>query len=222
MSLQLRDNLHWCDCGGRAVFLDLKEDRYFCLSHRTNEAFLRLVADGIGADDAERLNVLIALGLLVEKEANGHIISPPSIEYPTRDFVSDRFPKARLIQVLQALASELRLACALRFKPFQKVIEAVRTPRPRRLTEPAGANRLIREIVAASAVAALVTRSHNRCLVRALTVYRMCSRRGLAPQLVLGVIAHPFAAHCWVQLGSAVLVGSYDQARLYTPIFVLE
>jgi hypothetical protein len=36
------------------------------------------------------------------------------------------------------------------------------------------------------------------------------------------VIAHPFAAHCWVQLGDAVLIGGYEQARLYTPILVIE
>jgi hypothetical protein len=44
----------------------------------------------------------------------------------------------------------------------------------------------------------------------------------VAAKLVLGVVAHPFTAHCWVQLGTAVLVGGFEQARLYTPILVVE
>ena len=55
-----------------------------------------------------------------------------------------------------------------------------------------------------------------------LAFHSSCRKRGLETKLVLGVIAHPFTAHCWVQLGTAVLVGGYEQARLYTPILVLE
>jgi hypothetical protein len=77
-------------------------------------------------------------------------------------------------------------------------------------------------MVAASDAAGILTRVHNRCLVRALALHSLCKRKGIGAKLVFGVIAHPFAAHCWVQLGSAVLVGGFEQARLYTPILVLQ
>ena len=80
----------------------------------------------------------------------------------------------------------------------------------------------VEQIAAASAAAAFVTRSHDRCLVRALAVHALCSRTAVRPKLVFGVAAHPFAAHCWVQLGSAVLVGGFEQARLHTPVLVIE
>ena len=44
MPLQLRGNVHWCDSGGRAVFLDVEADRYFCLPAAANER-LRLRLD---------------------------------------------------------------------------------------------------------------------------------------------------------------------------------
>ena len=68
----------------------------------------------------------------------------------------------------------------------------------------------------------LVDERQSRCLVRALAVHRACRKGRVAgSRLVFGVTAHPFAAHCWVQLGNAVLVGGYEQARLFTPILVL-
>ncbi|MGN6847894.1 MAG: lasso peptide biosynthesis B2 protein, partial [Sphingomicrobium sp.] len=83
-------------------------------------------------------------------------------------------------------------------------------------------DRKIRSIVMAARSVSLVTRAHDRCLVRGLAVHAACSAAGVRTSLVLGVIAHPFAAHCWVQLGDAVLVEGYEQARLFTPILVLE
>jgi hypothetical protein len=38
------------------------------------------------------------------------------------------------------------------------------------------------------------------------------------PSLVFGVRMNPFRAHCWVQLGGQVLIGDFEQVRLFTPI----
>ena len=80
----------------------------------------------------------------------------------------------------------------------------------------------MQRLVRAASAAAFLLRSHDRCLVRGLAFHAACRKKGLDSKLVVGVIAHPFTAHCWVQAGSIVLLGGYEQARLYTPILVLE
>lgn len=220
MPLQLRDNLHWCNCQGRIVFLDTEADRYFCLPQSPNDAFLRLAAREVQPGDAERLHMMVDRGMLREGEPDACIRAPPQVEAPTHDF-----PQGKLthpISVLRALALETRIARALRTRHFHQVIEAVRASEPRRRAVPGEPDRAIDRIVSASAAVAFLTGSHDRCLVRALAVQHACRRSGLRPKLVFGVIANPFAAHCWVQLGPAVLVGGYEQARLYTPILAVE
>jgi hypothetical protein len=221
MSFQLRDNLHWCDCRGRAVFLDTKADRYFCLPKAANDAFLQLATCKAQFEDAERLQALLARGLLIEAGAHASIKPPPVIDPPTRDFLEE-VPRARLPSILQVLAWELRAAFVLRTMPFHAVLDGARNSGRRNGTARFEPRRPVEEIVSAVSTASFITRSHDRCLVRALAVYSICRRIGAKPQLVFGVIAHPFAAHCWVQLESAVLVGGFEQARLYTPILVVE
>jgi len=46
-------------------------------------------------------------------------------------------------------------------------------------------------------------------------------RSGIYPRLVFGVRANPFRAHAWVQLEDKVLIGDYEQVRLFTPIAAL-
>ena len=46
---------------------------------------------------------------------------------------------------------------------------------------------------------------------RALAVHAICKRSGIDAKLVFGVIGQPFEAHCWVQRGSTVVVGGFEQ-----------
>ena len=217
-----RDNLHWCNCDGRAVFLDTRADRYFCLPQEANGAFLRMAALSMQSGDVERLQLLVKRGMLIEAGPQASIESAALIEPPTHDFLEEPIQGAEPVSILRAFASELRAGWALRTRPFHQVVEAVRNGRPRNKGIQGNSDRSIQEILSAATAVSFITRSHDRCLVRALAVHSACRSTGLKPKLVFGVIAHPFTAHCWVQLGGAVLVGGYEQARLYTPILVLE
>jgi hypothetical protein len=222
MSLQLRDGLHWCDCQGRAVFLDTRADRYFCLPRASNEAFLRHAARTTREDDQDLLQQLITKRVLVEAGAEVPFRLPPTIEAPTHDLVGETFRSATLGWTLRALAAEFWATRALRTRRFHDVIESARNRGHRARVARGNARSQLEEIAAASAAAAFITRSHDRCLVRALAVHTLCCRTVARPKLVFGVVAHPFAAHCWVQLGTAVLVGGFEQARLHRPVLVIE
>ena len=220
--MHLRSNVHWCDCEGRAVFLDLEADRYFCLSKSANDAFLRLARGRMEPGDGERLEPMIARGVLLDTCADSTIDRPAALERPTCDYPCGSAGEAGVLHLAEALAAELRAVSLLRRKPLRDVL-AIAANRATGIAIPADdRDRMLRTIIASSNAISLVTRRHNRCLARALAVHSLCRKRGIGPKLVLGVTGHPFAAHCWVQLGTAVLVGGFEHVRLYSPILVVE
>lgn len=221
MPLRLRENLHWCECGGRIVFLDVAADRYFGLPATARHAFLTLAAGKARSSDIEHLNILADRGLLVEGQSGQPFQAPAAIDPPVHDILTDPMPRSRLVPILRALVWELRAGWELRTRPFSGVIARTGLPdfdrQDSQASEP-----MARSIASAADTIALVTRSHNRCLVRALAVHAACRSQGIHAKLVVGIIAHPFSAHSWVQWGNRVVVGGFEQARLYTPILVLE
>jgi hypothetical protein len=220
MSWILRDNLYWCDCGGRAVFLDLKADLYFCLPRESNAAFLRVARHEARSRDTELLEPLVRRGLLARTETPARIPPPETVETPQSDFQPGQRAQISLFAMVRTIFSELWTQRLLRRHGFHQAIERVRRIEPGSIT--LSEHRSIQALVSASSASALFLRSHDRCLVRGIALHSACRKRGLATKLVLGVVAHPFTAHCWVQLRSTVLVGGFEQARLYTPILVVE
>lgn len=221
MPLRLRDNLHWCECGGRIVFLDVAADRYFGLPAQARDAFLALAACAAGPKEVERLSMLTTRALLVEVRTTQPFQQPAAIESPTRDLSDESAPRIGVGSIFRALVWECHAAWRLRTRGFSEAIARAGSHRLNR--QRTGHDQEIVQCIAGAANAiAFVTRSHNRCLVRALAVHAACRSKGVRAKLVLGVIAHPFAAHSWVQWGDAVLVGGFEHARLYTPILVIE
>jgi hypothetical protein len=221
MPLQLRNDVHWCDSGGRAVFLDIGNDRYFCLPAAVNAAFLKL-ANGSGRSaDPAQLQPLVERGILIEHGQDVGIRSPPLTDAPDRDVLAGTSRSTGPIAISRQLLSELHAARLLKTRPLSAVLERVArngSTRPWRRDEAA----LLQDIAASANILSYLWRAHDRCLVRAIAVHGVCKKRGIRSKLIFGVIAHPFAAHCWVQLGGAVVVGGFEQARLYSPILVLE
>lgn len=226
MALRLRDNLHWCNCSGRAVFLDLEADRYFCLPGAINDVFLHLVAGKQEIGQPIGLRKLMNSGILVGEWEENRFLLPVTIEAPNCDYDIEPPCRASLLQMACAIAAEARVTWLLRAGSFHQVIERASKQDPgrahRRRRSSLNSEFRLRSIVAAAISCALVTGAHNRCLVRAIALHSRCKNSAIKTKLVFGVVGHPFAAHCWVQRGNCVLVGGFEQARLYTPILVVE
>lgn len=221
MTFRLRDNLYWCNCGGQVVFLDVEADRYFALSDIAGQAFLSVAEDGTQADNETLLGSLISRGLLVDDPDRRGVRPPQAIRAATGDLLLEQHPGAALPDIVRAFASEFRAALLLWRKPLHQVLHALApkpTGMPRRVRN---LDRLVQRIASASIAVSFVLRATDRCLVRALAVQSCCQRLGIESKLVFGVRMRPFGAHCWVQLQQHVLVGDFEQVRLYTPILVL-
>ena len=222
MAYRLRDNLYWCVCGGRVIFLDVDEDRYFCLSRAAEAAFVRLADGEAEAGDREALHALLERGFLIDDPASPGLRSARPLEPARRDMLQQPCPPPGVLDVLGAFAAETRAAWLLRRRPFVQILDGVRKDPAHRRRHPRTVGERLRRIVSASMAVSLVLRASDRCLVRALAVQSTCRRYGIDSMLVFGVRMNPFGAHCWVQLGEMVLVGDYEQVRLFTPIAALR
>jgi hypothetical protein len=220
MSLQLRPDVYWCVCGGRAVFLDTRGDRYFCLPQSDNDAFLRVAASQQLPSDAAQLRSLVESKVLIEIGALQSFRQPPMIKMPTHDVI-EYSRRSISPAMLPMFLAEIRTATELRRRPLHELLTAAREQPLQTRRSSSEPVRATEKIASAAAALSFITGRHDRCLVRALAVHALCKRNGSKANLVFGVIAHPFTAHCWVQLGRAVVVGGYEHARLYTPILVI-
>jgi hypothetical protein len=54
-----------------------------------------------------------------------------------------------------------------------------------------------------------------------IALLEFLDQAGLTAHLVFGVIADPFAAHCWVQTPELILNESVDTAGLFQPILAI-
>lgn len=218
MSLRLRDGVSWCLCAGRAVFLDLNHDRFFCLPPERDAAFQRWVLEeerfAVGM-----LEPLCQCGLLVPDEEVGQPAAPARLVEATRDLADAPGNVAALRDIAGAVFAQHQATRLLRRMSLQAIL-AKSAPAPR--NRPKGeAGARAQRLAAAFATAGMIVRSADRCLPRAIAMREQCHRAGLRPLLAFGVRRDPFAAHCWVQLDDAILIGDLEQVRLFTPILVV-
>lgn len=221
MSLRLRDGVSWCSCAGRTVFLDLERDRYVCLSSAADAAFQRWAEAAEPNPDPAALAPLIKCGLLVSGDRRDGASSPASIVPAARDLALQAAGAAGPTDIVRAALAQYRAVRLLHRQALPRVVAllARRDGVPR--ASPPDAEVRARRLAAAFAAAGMVVRTADRCLPRAIAMRQLCGRAGIHPALVFGVRRDPFAPHCWIQLGDAVLVGDLEQVRLFTPILVV-
>ena len=56
------------------------------------------------------------------------------------------------------------------------------------------------------------------CLFDSLALLRFLASHHVFPDLIFGVIAEPFEAHCWLQNGSVIVNDDLERIAHYTPI----
>jgi hypothetical protein len=204
---------HWCEIGGTFIFLDLSRDRYFMLEQSATDRFSRIAR---GTQDDSDADWLVARGL--------HNLAPtidqsfPEVTAPTSSFLEE--PGRKRASAIDTARAVWALAIARRHVRTFALRKILPNPSRGLLMPPH-----IQQSDARRAVAAFQRARHymsgiDECLSRGVAMHRVLSRKGCEARLVIGVTL-PFAAHCWVQLGSAVLTDPLDVVIPYTPILVV-
>ncbi|MDF0491133.1 lasso peptide biosynthesis B2 protein [Sphingobium sp. H39-3-25] len=217
--LSVRENLHHCFCGGRAIFLDAAAGRYFCLPPAGETAFEAFVR---GAANPEQIDWLRCRNILTIQPAAVTSATPshPNALDTSAPVALPFDANAGLI----ALATVERLSALLILKinGFPRIYRHLaRKRRATRLSGGTGTSSNVDAVVGAFAATDFLFGRTNTCLPRSLAFLSMCNRRGYYPQLVIGVRVNPFTAHCWIQDQSRILTDSVDQVRIFTPILAL-
>lgn len=220
MGYVLRNGLSFCIIDERPVFLDFAFDRYFGLKPATGTTFVQLAGGRFDlASDAAALEPLVERGLLLPIPGGTvpQPCSPPPV--PDASLLDAVGVRPSAFEHLRATAHLARAAMALkrgRLGPYVTRITELKRRGGRR-DEP----RIAATVADAYERLALVTAAHDRCLVRSLAVARHLAAAGVNADLVFGVRLRPFAAHCWVQIGRALVNDRVETVRTFTPIRVV-
>lgn len=219
MPFRLRDGMSWCECSGRAVFLDRDRDRYFVLPEREDRAFRRWASGGEAAGEACQLDRLASAGVITCDAGEISRAAPAAIVQPTRDLAAES-KGAGLLDIVRAVIAQKRAEVQVRRRRLADILASVEAGAGQARAAPGQEARASRIAAGFAAAASLVGKA-ELCLPRALAAYATCRRHGVAASIVFGVRIEPFAAHCWVQHAGAVIVGDLEETRLFTPILVL-
>ena len=220
MGFILNHGISFCITSGRAIFLDVPHDRYFCLAKPAERAFLNIL-DNVQVDVPDiELEALMGRDIL-RRVPNDHSPVPcPSLPEPCSSLLDREAPVFSPWQVAMALVELARTSSLLRRRGFAAALAAVAKVKATS-TRSADPDRAATTVAASFAHASLVASAQDKCLARSMAVGRRLFRIGGQADLVLGVRLQPFRAHCWVQAGDVVVNDRPDVVRDFTPILIL-
>ncbi len=205
---------HWCQVGETYIFLDLARDRYFTLEPSAAARFSSIV-HGTGTQEAGDREWLTSRGL--------HNLAPPvdrsrpEAFAPTWSFIEARgLERASAIDTSRAICALAIARRHVRKLPLTQILADISRVAP---LPPPGQRSAARQATAAFQRARHYFSGIDECLSRGVAMRRVLAGKGCEARLVIGVTL-PFAAHCWVQLGSAVLTDPLDVVTPYTPILI--
>ena len=219
MSFELRAGVTYCSCGGRFIFLDLQADRYFALTRETEHAFARLVeGEPLNPANAKAIERLVTGGLIVTSRDGRRIEPSVSPSNPRSSLVREpgEFSRKALAHALARLTLS---GWSSRILPLH---ERVARLKQRKASVPSCHEPdAVAGTARAFAFAALIASPLNQCLPRSFAIAHALIDKKVRPDLIFGVRAQPFGAHCWVQVGRLLVNESLDEVRNFTPILAV-
>lgn len=213
MTPALRPGLFFRQFENIILFFDLSRDRYFMLSGSRAQCFERFVA---GSGRAEDIEALQSEGLISSADCRP-VLKNHQVLSATQSLVDGSLPQASVRATIASLTAQISARRDLRRYELDYVIGGLHSDFPGAMSadpdDCAG-------LAAAFLRAARYLPAADQCLARGIAMKRLLFTRGRASILVFGVTM-PFAAHCWVQVGDAVLTDPLDIVLRYQPIFAI-
>lgn len=201
------------------VFLDLRNDAYFCLAGAAGDLRIESGARGLSFQGPALREELCAHGLATIAEHAPQIDARLWPGPTTRSLMPPSTPPIEVADVADILAGTWDVFRRYRRRSLPELIAVVRAG----TVSPA-------DVVLTPELEAEVARFHRwvlyapvsgKCLLRAFLLLRTLHRAGLDALWVFGVSTWPFQAHCWLQVGDTVLDDTFERVGAYTPILVV-
>lgn len=223
MTLILAPGLSFCDAPGGRIFLDLVQDRYFCLGPAADAAFSAMVGSGKPDDEQRaRLAALEQAGILVDDPFGAcprPCRQPPLLASPLDEDDLVRPSAARVLGTVWAIR---RAKLSLRWTSLATVCGRITALKERHAQDlRRGRPDELARIAAAVAASGRVVDTLDQCLPCSIAVMRQCLAANIAAQLSIGVKLHPFGAHAWVAADGIVLTDRLELVRPFTPLLII-
>lgn len=217
--VQLQSYVSFAFVEDRAVFLDLRRDRYFVLDGVAAIAFDAVCREAGHALDAETAARLVATGLFMTAAKPAELI-PVNVLSAERELPAGSaksFPPIDLIEI-GWLVRQMR--CALVSQPIEKLIEGCRRT-SHQCSARASTDKVVTLAKQFRRVRAWVPITPS-CLQDSFALHRWLGRRRVSADLIIGVKLNPFAAHCWLQLDRMVLNDAPERVAAFSPILTVR
>lgn len=217
---EIREDLSFCRIDGRPIFLDMRNDRYFCLSDELEIAFDAYTRHAESSRDVARLfehNILTDTPpSSVTRRHSIATASRSALEPPAAD-------NPKYVHLLpEVLLTVCWVQLQLKTRRLHTILQDSMARRP--ASSPSRHRNNERRLLAC-ANAFLRTRKllpvNTCCLLDSISLVKFLARRHLSANIVFGVTNDPFTAHCWVQSGDVVLNDAVGNIRAYSIIQVL-
>lgn len=214
LSLHVRPGLHFCRFESEYVFLDLPAGRYFLIEGALSRAFARFLEQCSSGDERALLldqQLICSAGGVPD----GTMFLPPAV---TTSVIDQPLPDAPWLDTLRAIVAQRRARSDIGLYPVFDIARQLGG----RLGDHSAESQQDTHIRIAAAFqrARRYALATDRCLERGIAMRRTLARASCDARLVFGVTL-PFAAHCWVQTGGAVLTDPLDVVLRYKPILAV-
>lgn len=210
---RLRSDLTACVASGRLILLDESADRYFALS--LDQAVP--VLDWLRARDGRAAPE--ALGRLFNEVQEDQLsnCAETTVRFPPPAPNADARAQFSIVTIVSVGIAVTRTWLTLRSSRLCSILNRHRKIRQSR---PDKCRIELRQQSLAFAAARRWWPIKSSCLLDSLAADRWLGSPGNA-QLVFGVSAEPFEAHCWLQTECDVLTDSYDRVSSFEPILAI-
>jgi len=218
MTLRLASGVHAVQVGSDLVFLNPRQDAYFCLP--LEPGAVDLAGDWLDAHLPGLADALCASGLAAPaSDAAQPASGPPPVPARTaRRLIEDqigaidRRPRARHLRALAIAALAARRG---RDRAIPDLVDFDARPAE---AEPSA--RLLADLTVYRRLTPWLPLD-GLCLFRSHMLLRYLNALGHGARWVFGVRTWPFRAHCWLQVGDVALDDEAERLSAYAPIMAV-
>lgn len=237
--LSLAQHVFVCVADGHAVFLDLRQNQYFCLDRQRSSILQPILMTGQSDGDEQHPQTSITRGdfdnavikallkrrLLVHCQNCGKAIAPENADPPTEslmDSLRTKGPGPKRRYIGSAITAGVLASSWLRWFSIERTVHSVarrKITARKRIVRPCE-SRIDNLVAVFFALRPYYPREYL-CLFDSLALVLFLANYGNLTQLIFGVKMEPFGAHCWVQRDRRILNDTVENVRQYTPIMVV-